>query len=62
MNDSAWSEMVANLAVDAIIQAKLMHPEHFVRATEIVAEEILVRLSMGDRPIDGSPDPIKSNG
>ena len=45
--DKSWCEMVAGLGVDELVQCGL---EDFEKATEIVAEEILIRLSMGDYP------------
>ena len=53
MEDKEWSEKVAGLAVDGLVTAKLLPPESFALAVEIVAEEILVRLCLDDRPIDG---------
>jgi hypothetical protein len=52
MDDAAWSTKVANLAVDALIQAQLLPAADFERAKQIVAEEVLVRLCLGDRPTD----------
>ena len=45
-----WCDAIASLCVDALQQAKLTNAADFTRATEIVAEEILVRISMGDLP------------
>jgi hypothetical protein len=56
MTDQEWSQRVAGLVADALVQANLLPKRDFARATEIAAEEILVRLCMGDRP------PIESVG
>jgi hypothetical protein len=45
-----WCDTVAALGVDVLVDHELVRKEDFERATEIVAEEILVRLSMGDYP------------
>jgi len=46
----SWSEDVAALGVDMLVDHGLIRKEDFERATKIVAEEILVRLSLGDYP------------
>ena len=46
----SWCEKVAALGVDVLIDGELLKREDFERAKAIVAEEILVRLSMGDYP------------
>ena len=48
--DRAWSDAVANLAVSGLMAAKLLPPTEQERAIAIVAEEILVRLALEDRP------------
>jgi hypothetical protein len=48
--DKTWSRKVAVLAVDALLDAKIVTKSDFERAVDIVAEEIFVRLGMGDRP------------
>jgi predicted RNA-binding protein associated with RNAse of E/G family len=54
MSDSktqaSWSEEVAALGVDMLVDHGLIQREDFERATKIVAEEILVRLRIGDYP------------
>ena len=50
MDIKSWSEGVAELAVDALLDAGLVRREDFDRAVSIVAEEILVRLALGDYP------------
>lgn len=47
--DAAWSRKVAVLAVDSLVEAKIVARVDFDRAVDIVAEEILVRLTMDDR-------------
>jgi len=47
---SEWSDNVAALAVDALIDADLLKAESRDAATAIVAEEVLVRLSLRDYP------------
>jgi hypothetical protein len=47
--DAAWSRKVAELAVDALVEAKIVARDDFERAVDVVTEEILVRLTMDDR-------------
>jgi len=46
----AWCESVAGLGVDTLVDSGLIRREDGAKATAIVAEEILVRLAMGDYP------------
>jgi hypothetical protein len=46
----SWCENVAALSVDILVDFKLVKAEDFERAKAIIAEEILVRLSMRDYP------------
>jgi hypothetical protein len=48
--NSAWSTSVAAIASATLIHAKILAESDKDRATEIIAEEILVRLIAGDRP------------
>jgi hypothetical protein len=48
--DKEWSRGVAVLGVDELVRAKIVGAPDFDRAVEIVAEEILVRLALEDRP------------
>ena len=52
--DRAWSLMVAGIAVATLTVAKptllTLTPEQTARCTAIVAEEIYIRLVIGDRP------------
>ncbi len=50
MDIKSWSDKVAIFAVDALVDAALVKKDDFDQAVEIVAEEILVRLSLGDYP------------
>jgi hypothetical protein len=45
-----WSDNVADLAVDALVDARLVEKEKFDEASAIVGEEIFVRLILGDFP------------
>jgi hypothetical protein len=49
-SDDAWSRSIAELVIDALVTAELVPKDDFGRAVEIAKEEILVRLTMGDRP------------
>jgi len=48
--DLAWSRAVAELAADALVTAGFVPKGDIERATEIIAEEVHVRLAIGDRP------------
>jgi hypothetical protein len=52
--DRAWSRRVAGSAVGTLMVAKpqllSLTPEQVARCTDIVAEEIFIRLVIGDRP------------
>ena len=52
--DREWSRKVAGIAVATLIGEKppllSLTPEQIDRCTEIVAEEIFIRLIIGDRP------------
>ena len=54
-NQKSWSERVAALGVDLLVDHGLIKKQDFERATSIVAEEILVRLAVGDYPPPESP-------
>ncbi len=58
--DTAWSRSVAELVVGTLMIAKIVGREDLDRAVAIVAEEILVRLALEDRP-DQSNWRYKSN-
>lgn len=48
-DDQEYSRKIAELIVDALLDAKIIRKDDFERAVSIAAEEILVRRSMGDR-------------
>jgi hypothetical protein len=48
--DLAWSRIVAELAADGLVTAKILAKDELQKATEIIAEEVFVRLVAGDRP------------
>jgi len=48
--DEAWSRSVASIAAVTLIHAKILAESDQDRATAIIAEEIRVRLIIGDRP------------
>ena len=48
--DQAWSQKVASLAADALLDAKLIGPADLDAARELISQEIVVRLALGDRP------------
>jgi hypothetical protein len=50
MNSEQWSHDIAELAADALVDAKLLDPGNMTKAKEIIAEEIWVRLNLGDFP------------
>jgi hypothetical protein len=52
--DAVWSQSVASYAAITLIHAKLLAGSEQDRATEIIAEEIRVRLIAGDRPDRGN--------
>ncbi len=48
--DEAWSRSVASIAAVTLIHAKILAESDQDRATAIIAEEIRIRLIIGDRP------------
>ena len=48
--DVAWRRAVAELAADSLVTAMILAKDDLQKATEIIAEEIYVRLVAGDRP------------
>ncbi len=53
----SWSEKVAALGVDVLVDNGLIQKADFERATSIVAEEIRIRLAIGDYPPPESQTP-----
>lgn len=62
MSMKSWSNRIAALTVDALVDQGLIRQEDFERGVNIVSEEILVRLSLNDYPTspDGGIDEILS--
>lgn len=54
MNPEQWSQDIAGLAADALVDAKLIDAGSLGKAIAIIAEEIWVRLNLGDFPIEPS--------
>jgi hypothetical protein len=54
MDDSKWSKRLGVLIADALVDAGLIAQPDLSRAADVAAEEILIRLSMRDRP--AAPD------
>ncbi|GGF46173.1 hypothetical protein GCM10007301_02080 [Azorhizobium oxalatiphilum] len=58
-SDEEWSRRMASIAIATIsvAQPKIVElsDEQWLRCTEIVAEEIYVRLRIGDRPLGDNP-------
>jgi hypothetical protein len=48
--DTTWSRRVAALAADALVDAGFVAKSDFDNASGIIAQEVLIRLSMEDRP------------
>jgi hypothetical protein len=48
--DKPWSLRVAALAVDALVDARIVARADFELALKTVAGEIQVRLALGDKP------------
>lgn len=51
MDDIDWAKRLGVLIADALADAKVISKSEMPRAADVAAEEILVRLSMRDRPI-----------
>jgi hypothetical protein len=48
--DQQWSEDIASLIADALVDGKLLASEEMERAAGIIAKEVSVRLVLGDYP------------
>jgi hypothetical protein len=46
----SWSDHVASLAADALVDARLINRDDFERAAAIISEELFVRLCLHDFP------------
>jgi hypothetical protein len=51
--DLIWSKKIASFAISTCVVAKALPAELAERCIEIAAEEIYVRLVIGDRPPNG---------
>jgi len=56
----AWSHSIAELIADALVAGKVIAKTEYERAREIIAEEVLARLCVHDRPDQTNPR-YKSN-
>lgn len=56
-----WCKSVSVLAVDVLVDAELVKKDDFSLAVDIVTEEILVRLIMGDYPPPSNKKLIPEN-
>lgn len=50
MNPEQWSQDIAELAADALVDAKIIDSGSLDSAKAIIAEEIWIRLNLGDYP------------
>jgi len=50
MDDLNWSKRLGLLIADALVDAKIISKSELPGAADVAAEEILIRLSMRDRP------------
>jgi hypothetical protein len=50
MSDKKWSDGVATLVADALVDAGILKIEELEKALEIISEEINVRLCLNDYP------------
>lgn len=55
-SQETWSQSIAALSVDRLVEHGLVKEEDSERGVRIVSKEILVRLSMGDVPPSKSKD------
>jgi len=56
MSERDWCDRVAALAVDSLLRCGLVEKHDFERAVSVVAEEVRVRLCLGDYPPLLSPE------
>ena len=49
----AWSDEIAPLIADALIDGGIVDPANLERAMEIIGVELLARLFLGDHPSEG---------
>jgi|HubBroStandDraft_6_1064221.scaffolds.fasta_scaffold1451270_2 hypothetical protein len=48
--DATWSRRVASLATDALVDAGFVATSNVDNVCRIIADEVLIRLSLRDRP------------
>jgi hypothetical protein len=53
----AWSDHVAGLAADALLEAGLINRDDFERSAAIISEEVFVRLCLCDFPPSSEAEP-----
>jgi len=46
----SWSDQIAILAADALVEARLIDRDVFERAADVIAEEVFARLCLRDFP------------
>lgn len=49
-SDAEWAKKIAEVATDALVDAGIITSVDFDKTSDIIAEEINVRLSLDDRP------------
>ena len=50
MSDKEWSDKVATLVADALVEAGILSKQDFEKTIEIISEEVNVRLCLDDYP------------
>lgn len=58
--DQQWSEDIASLIADALVDGKLVAREEMERAVKIITQELSVRLILKDYPPGALPAPPTS--
>ena len=46
----SWSDQIAGLVADALVEARLVSRDDFDRVTDVIAEEVFARLCLRDFP------------
>jgi hypothetical protein len=46
----SWSDQIARLAADALVEARLVNRDDFDKAADVIAEEVFARLCLRDFP------------
>jgi hypothetical protein len=52
----AWSDPIAALAADALVEARLVSRDDFDKVAAVIAEEVFVRLCLRDFPPGGESE------